>query len=210
MEKLARPVLLSVSLALALTACAPMGGREGGPGGGMGRGQDMDRPGERAMGATGGGGGVQTVLDQLQTQLRDTAEELKLNPKQLPLWENYQEKVGALMSDLLRIAPYRPGNQGALQQIGNKVNTVRNRLAALEDVAEAAARLYESLDEGQKKVADRRLAQTVPTLYSGLAGQEGGHGSGFPGGMRGEGPGGRGGMGGPMGGGMGGPMGGRF
>lgn len=208
MEKLGRRLLLCPLVAIVLAACAPMGGRDGGPGGGpgggMGRGQDMGGPGG-GMGMQ-GGGGVQTVLDQLQNQLKSTADELKLTPKQLPLWDDYQEKVGALMSDMLRIPPYRGANQGAMQQINSKINTVRNRLTALEDIAEAAKKLYDSLDDVQKKVADRRLALTVPTLYSGLAASDGGPGSGTPGGMQGSG--GRGGMGGPMGGGMGGPTGG--
>lgn len=200
MEKLGRRLWLCPLLAIALSACAPMGGRDGG----MGRGPDMGGPGERGMGSP--GGGAQTVVDQLQNRLRSTAEQLKLTPKQLPLWDNYQEKVGALMSDMFRTQPYRAAHQNALQQIGGKVGTVRNRLAAMEDLAEAAAKLDESLDDGQKKVADRMLPVTVPNLYSGFVSPESQSGGGLPQGMR------SGGMGGPMGGGggMGGPMGGRF
>lgn len=154
-----------------------------------------------------GSGGSQSVGDQIQTQLRDTAEELKLTPKQVPLWETYQEKVGALMADMLRIEAYQRPNQTAPQAISAKVNTVRNRLTAMEDIAEAANKLYHTLDDTQKKVADRRLANTVPALYSGLNSSRGADGPapgrGSLGGSKGRPEGGMGGPGGGMGGGMG-------
>lgn len=189
-------LLLSLCLTAGVAACAGPGGRDGGPGG-TGRGDMAERR-----------GGASSPVDLVQAQLRDSAEELKLTPKQLPLWEAYQEKVGALMADLLRSETYQRPGQSAPRQIAGKVDTVRNRLAALEDIAEAANRLYDSLDAGQKAVADRRLANTVPALYSGLGGAGGrGEEPAMGGGDRG-GPSGRsrsGGMGGPggMGGGLG-------
>jgi hypothetical protein len=149
-----------------------------------------------------GGSGTQSVVDQLQIQLQTTADALKLTPRQLPLWDAYQERVSALMADQLRIRSYERANQTALQLIDDKVNTVRHRLTAMEDIAEAARKLYTALDAEQKKVADQRLAQTVPALYSGLVGSSGGHsgsserrgggemggrGGGMRGGMRGMG-----------------------
>ena len=69
-------------------------------------------------------------------------------------------------------------------------------VAAIEDIAERAAALYRSLDNGQKKIADQRLAGTVPALYAapvcpGDAGRPGGEGGGPGAGGRG-GPGGMG------------------
>lgn len=180
-------------LAVILSACAPMGGRERGQDGGMDR--SRNGLGERGSGPN----GVQMVFDQMQGQLRDTAQELALNPKQAVLWEQYQEKVGALMSDLIRLEPYHPPGQTALQQLDARVDTVRNRLAAMEDLAASARRLYQSLDDGQRKIADRRLASTVPALYSGLGDLRGGTEREAPADRRREGRGGRGGMGGRMG-----------
>jgi len=45
---------------------------------------------------------------------------------------------------------------------------VRNRLAAMEDIADAASQLYAVLSPEQRKVADDLLPTTVPALYSGL------------------------------------------
>ena len=181
------PFLLATSVLL-LSACAPMGGREGPNGGPPGG-------GEMGMGRNGGN----MIVSDLQDRLQQAAEGLKLNPTQAVLWDAYQEKVGALMADQMKLQPYR-SRQTAMQQIGQKVDTVRHRLAAMEDIQEAAGKLYVALNEEQKKTADQLLPSTVPALYSGI-----GSGGGNSGGRNGERQekGGRGGLGGP-GGGMGG------
>lgn len=181
-----------VASTLTLCACAPMGGR--GP-------ANSPPGGERDE----HGGGGPSVVANLQERLRQTAETLHLKPTQLPLWDRYEEKVGALMSDQLKLESYQ-ARLGALQQIARKVDTVRNRLTAMEDIQEAAGKLYAALDENQKLTADQLLSSTVPALYSGLGGSGGGGNE-----RSGERPpGGRGGPGGGMGGGPGGGMGGGF
>lgn len=178
-------LLLTASL---LAACSPLGG---GPGG-----RDDNPSGRREM-----GGGGAAIVGQLQGQLQDTATALNLAPAQLVLWDTYQERVGALMADQIKLTPYRTPRQNAPQQIAGKVDTVRNRLTALEEIQEAANQLYASLDDEQKRTADRLLPATVPALYSGLAGEAVGEGrreAGSPGERGGPG-GGRGGPGGGMG-----------
>lgn len=147
------PALLSATV-LILCACAPMGGRgpESGP-------PDAER-------AERGTGGI-SVVDNIQESLRLTAEALQLTPTQWPLWDRYQEKIGALMADQMRLDAYQE-HRSALLQIGRKVDTVRNRLAAMEDIHESAGKLYAALDDKQKQTADQMLITTVPTLYSGL------------------------------------------
>lgn len=177
--------LFLLSSALALAACAPMGGSEGGP-------PPRDE-GNTARAAAPG------PVAQLQTQLQETADALKLTPKQAVLWDVYQEKVGALMADQMKQSAHSASQrQNAPQQIARKVEVVRNRLAAMEDIQETAGKLYAALDAEQRKVADAKLPQTVPALYSGFVGETTGRE------RRGEPPGsGRGGMGGGPGGGGG-------
>ncbi len=179
---------------LLFTACASGPDGRGGPGGG--RGGDMDGP------PGGGAGGASMVVSQIQNQLQLTVEALKLNPKQNVLWDAYVEKVSALMADQMKLPPVR-AKQTAMQQIAQKVDTVRNRLTAMEETQEAASKLYGALDENQKKTADQMLPGTVPALYSGLGGAGGGGNERSSSNRSGPG----GGMGGP-GGGMGGPGGG--
>jgi len=139
-------------LLLLLSACAPFGGG-GGRGGSAGD----------AVGPP-----IISVTDQQQALLRETAAELKLTPRQLVLWERYQQRAGALMADQLRSEPPPNRRLSAPQQIDSRVATVRNRLAAIEAVQQAATAVYDSLDVEQQKIADQRLAETVPPLYSGL------------------------------------------
>lgn len=170
--------------ALLFTACTPMEGRGG---------LDSSSPRRGEM-EGGSGSGSAMVVDNLQAQLQKTAEALRLTPTQATLWDAYQERVGALMADQMKLQPYRAIRLNAMQQIDQKVETVRNRLTAMEEIQETASKLYSALNESQKKTADQMLPGTVPALYSGLrnAGDGGGERNnsrrnGPDGGMRGPG-----------------------
>ena len=62
-------------------------------------------------------------------------------------------------------AMHRGGS--ALVQIESRIDIVRNRLTAMEDVSDAAKRLYAGLTAEQRAIADGLLPGTVPTLYTG-------------------------------------------
>lgn len=116
--------------------------------------------------------GTSRIREDLQTQLSDVEARLKLNPPQSPHWDRYREAIGALMADQLRLDPRPVARLDALRQIERRVDVVRNRLVAMEDIADAAKALYAVLDADQRRVADRLLPGTVPALYSGLGGQD--------------------------------------
>lgn len=170
MKNRAIRLLLCTAALAGLGACAQFGdgGRAGPPGGDGGVNGDNDRGGVRRTVSASGA----SIVDQTQSLLQEVADDLKLTPRQVVLWERYQEKIGALMADQLRLEFSSARRLTALQQVDARVATVRNRLAAMEDVAEAARVLYEALDPEQKKIADLRLPATVPPLYSGLASGE--------------------------------------
>ena len=142
----------------------PMGrggmGGMGGPAGG-----DMERrsPAERRSVSA---SGEHLVADMMQ-QFDNVRHALRLRPEQEPQWGIYQEKVGALVSDQMRPGSETAGGN-ALRQMERKIDVVRNRLAALEDIADAASVLYQRLDAAQQETADRLLPPTLPALYSGL------------------------------------------
>ena len=104
----------------------------------------------------------------VDAQLADTGAKLKLGPEQWLLWDRYQTRVLALMDDQMHAPAATAAAQNALQQIDRKVDTVRNRLAAMEDIADSAHLLYASLNTEQKAIADQLLPGTLPALYSGL------------------------------------------
>ncbi|HTZ00240.1 MAG TPA: hypothetical protein VMB75_10410 [Rhodocyclaceae bacterium] len=182
-----------LACAAAAALVLPAWGQFGGPGG-----HRPERDGSAGM-AERPGGGSNYPLDQLQRQLEEAHAKLKLRADQEAYWEEYAEKVGALMNDQLRSSPRAATEQGqpAPAQIARKVDVVRNRLAAMEDIADAAKRLYAKLDAGQRATADLWLPATVPELYSGLwqAGGPGGPGGRAPSGGPPVGPGARGGPG---------------
>jgi len=154
-----------VLLALAITGMPaesqmPGGGRRGGmKGGGDAQG--------RAAGPT----GAAAIADQLDVQLEDVRQQLHLQKEQEPVWNAYAERVDALMADQFgrrTPPPAAAEHENALRQIDRKVDVRRNRLAAMEDVADAAKALYAKLTPEQQAIADRVLPPTVPALYSSI------------------------------------------
>jgi len=137
----------------------PMGGMGGPHGGGR---ADCEKG--RDIAATNGNRLVATI----QQQLDSVHYELKLRDDQEQAWQAYQDKVEAFMTDQLRVVPAPAESGNALRQIDRKTDIVRNRLAAMEDIADAARHMYERLDSRQRATADRLLAGTVPVPYSGL------------------------------------------
>lgn len=190
----------ALALAIALGGCAQNGQLCGPPGSGDSSISRSDRgySGPRSVSASGGSA---YVVDETQQTLGETAAALHLTPRQQVLWDTFQTRIGDLMADQIRGYINTPSGRTAVQQIDSKVDTVRNRLAAMEDIADAAKALYASLDQKQKETADLRLAAAVPALYSGFGGMGGGSDSrGGQGGPGSGGPGGPGGMMGPGGG----------
>lgn len=190
-----RQCLLAFLLSAILAACASTD-----PTSNHGRhGDEPDRTASSGISSTrltaASGVGTQRSADELQAQLGETEQTLHLTPQQAVLWGAYQEKVSALMSDLLRPDPFATASRTAPQQIDAKVDIVRNRLAAAEDVSDAARALYGSLDEQQKSVADRRLLLTTPPLLAVYVVQEAKGAEGKLGEQRGSSRGGKRGMG---------------
>lgn len=107
--------------------------------------------------------------EQVEDRLGMLEEDLHLTADQRSAWQAYAGKVNALVADIGRERDRGPlGNAqiSALQQIDRAVDTARNRLTALEDIAAAAKTLYGNLTPQQKSVADPRLATIVSAVTS--------------------------------------------
>ena len=109
-----------------------------------------------------------TLAGEFNAHLADVQKHLKLEAAQQAAWDTFARHVEALMQDQLRGIGEPPEGQDALHQINRRVDVVRNRLAAMEDIADAAGHLYSLLSADQRKVADELLPTAVPSLYSGL------------------------------------------
>jgi hypothetical protein len=157
------PLVFFLGLALAGPACAQFGGgtggsRRGGAGGGA---ENRARSAEPSAGVT-----RLSQNDQIRLQLTDVRLALKLTPEQAASWQAYEDKVINLLADLSRGGEVPMGGS-ALLQIEGRIDIVRNRLTAMEDLSDAAKKLYAGLSDEQQTLADRMLPGTVPTLYSG-------------------------------------------
>jgi hypothetical protein len=156
-----RATLLIVLLAIEWTAQAQVGGRSRGSG----------PPGpDAADRAALDRGAIErnTLTGEFGAHLQDVKQRLKLEPAQQAAWDSYARRAEALMLDQMRGMAPPPEHEDAVHQINRRVDIVRNRLAAMEDIADAAGQLYSTLSADQRKIADDLLPTTVPPLYSGL------------------------------------------
>lgn len=140
------------------------GGGTGGMRGGKGRDAPADGAREQRPAAR------ENRVDQSESVMEELREDLKLAPGQQAAWQAYLDKVKAYAADMARERSREqagaqkdpPQQMDALQQLERRVDSARNRLAGLEDIALAAKALYGSLSPEQKTVADARLAKIIP------------------------------------------------
>jgi hypothetical protein len=114
--------------------------------------------------------------------LAEVSDRLGVAPEQRILWDAYRARVDAYTSAYYRQKPTLPSaDEAAPHQIGQLVDKLQNRLAALEDVEGAAKDLYASLTPAQQKIANEWLVLSIPTFLpssSAAAGSDtGGQGS---------------------------------
>lgn len=106
--------------------------------------------------------GAAGQYDNTLAQLRD---KLVLTVAQQPLWRAYEGKVDAYTGQHYREKPVLPSpDEPAPQQIGRLVQNLQNRLAALEDIEQAARNLFASLSPKQQKTVNQLLLSTVPSF----------------------------------------------
>ena len=144
-------------LAFMALAATPALAQFGSPSGGRRRG---DKGGDMGKGAMDKGG--EPRVNTLETTAHELHEDLKLTPQQEPLWESYLDKLRALGNDIARERrPLGSARGNVTQQIDRLVDTARNRLTALEDIAQAGKDLYAKLTPEQQPAADPRLANLM-------------------------------------------------
>jgi periplasmic protein CpxP/Spy len=119
------------------------------------------RRGRRGGGDDQKKGGEEPRVNQIEVTLHEFHEDLKLTDAQEPAWENYVTKLRALASDVARESRSRPAQLGLVQRIDQIVDSARNRLTALEDIAQSAKSLFAGLTPEQQKMADPRLANLI-------------------------------------------------
>ena len=92
-------------------------------------------------------------------------QKLQLAPAQEPLWQQFVTRIEDYTQQFYRERPAMPSeDEPAPQQITRLLMNQQNRLAALEDVEQAAKALYARLNPDQKKTANLWLLPSIPTF----------------------------------------------
>ena len=151
---------------LATNAFAQLGGRSP-DGGGRGPGGDSRSGPPRSV-------NQEPRVDLFEETLHELRQDLKLTPAQQSAWDSYEAKIRALVADMKRERIRRMQQaeepKTALQRIDQMTDNARNRLAALEEIADAAKSLYAVLTPEQKTIADARLASVIPGTNGPMSG----------------------------------------
>lgn len=115
--------------------------------------------------------GSPTPSGKYDSPLEQMRDRLALTPEQQTLWHAYGGKVDAYTGLHYREKPVTPSQDvAAPRQIGRLVDNLQNRLAALEDIEDAANILYASLSLEQQNIANETLLSTIPTFVSSNSG----------------------------------------
>lgn len=119
-------------------------------------------------GPRGEGKGQRESVDLYHVTAEELRADLKLTDSQAPLWERYLQKVEALKEDVARDRARARASEAAdaPRALDRMVDVQRDRLTAMEDIAEAGRALYKMLDTEQRAVADTRLARLVAAATS--------------------------------------------
>lgn len=96
-----------------------------------------------------------------EVTLHELHEDLRLSPEQEKAWQPYEQKLRALMDDQRRERSHKAGSLDLMKRLDRIVDVARDRLTALEDVADAAKALYGALTPEQQATADPRLANVI-------------------------------------------------
>jgi hypothetical protein len=155
----ARVRLILVFLLLSsvcIQAAAQFGGmKRGGGDSGSGR--------SRSGGDDSSGVTRMSANDKIRMELTSARLAIKPTPEQNPVFQVYEDRVIGLLSDLGR-GTDTSREEDALKLIDRRVDQARSRLAAMEEISDAAKKLYAVLTPEQKAAADRTMPGTVPTL----------------------------------------------
>jgi hypothetical protein len=155
------------ALAMAVAApgyCQFPGGSPAGRGGGSKGGEGM-RMGSPERQGKEEANPVQNLVAVVTYRLDLLEEDLRLTPDQRGAWKNYRDRVLGMADDMARATrTLASGEMTAPQRLDRLTDVVRDRLTAMEDVADAGKRLYASLTPVQQQLADRRLAVALMPL----------------------------------------------
>jgi hypothetical protein len=106
-----------------------------------------------------------TVVAAVKYRLELLEEDLRLRPDQTALWAAFRQRVLGLAEDTQRNARVTLGaDMNGPKRLDRLTDIARDRLTAVEDIADAGKALYATLSPAQQSAADRLLAVPVMAL----------------------------------------------
>jgi hypothetical protein len=163
-QRLMAVALAVIAFAVALPAYGQYpGGANGGRQGAGGKGADTMRPVDRPGKDDPVPAASLSALVAYRLDVLD--QDLRLSPEQHVAWKTYSDRVMQMADDMMRtMRTLASGDMTAPQRLDKLADVMRDRLTAMEDIADAGKRLYSVLTPGQQALADRRLAVVIMPL----------------------------------------------
>ena len=160
-------VFTAIVVALAVTGAAaqyPGGGGTGRPGSSAGSPGRSALPPQRAPAPE---TGPTSLADQVQMQLGELEEDLRITSAQRRLWSTFADRVLKLAGDVTRDRDKLRFPKGtAAEQFDFVADKARDRLTAIEDIGDAGKQLYAALTPTQQGIADRRIVRLAIPLVT--------------------------------------------
>ena len=113
-----------------------------------------------------------SLPELVNIRMSQLEEDLQFTAGQMPLWKTYRMRVMDMLEDMKRGPRVSASETTAPRRFDSLADMARNRLTAVEDIADAGKALYASLTPAQKEIADRRLALPLATLTGNDAGSD--------------------------------------
>ncbi len=154
----------AIVIALAATGAAA---QYPGGGGGTGRPGGASRSALPPQRAPAPETGPASLTDQIQVQLGELEEDLRITSAQRRLWSAFADRVLKLAGDVTRDRDKLRFPKGtAAEQFDFVADKARDRLTAIEDIGDAGKQLYAALSPTQQEIADRRIVRLAIPLVT--------------------------------------------
>ncbi|MCJ0763522.1 Spy/CpxP family protein refolding chaperone [Variovorax terrae] len=155
-----RPLFVAATLALcASQVLAQFSSGMGGMGGRRGRSADTSSSARPSDASAAPGSRAQQTVDKLY----DLRMRLLITPEQAPAWESFYARTLAWANEAANgRRTSAVAEQSALQAVQLRLSETQNRYALMEDLADAAKKLYAQLTPEQQRTADQYLPPVIP------------------------------------------------
>ena len=117
-------------------------------------------------------GNITANPDQIDSHLAQVKEDLSIGSKQEAAWAAFAKTIKQQKTEMMSAMQERrqhassaQSTQSAPEQIGERTQFMKQRVASMETVAAAMKQLYVVLTPQQKEILDARFGQDMPMRF---------------------------------------------